>query len=372
MAIDAHQIFTYNNVDELHKMPKHSDWLFGHISYSSTSTVTVNSNPIGFEQIQFFVPKIILFLNATEITIHSYNVTPQSIVTAINNTNIPNTTQPKVAVQPKVTKAQYIEHINALKQHILRGDCYEINYCQEFYSANAAINPIDIFSKLNAITPNPYAALYKQQHSYVLCQSPERYISKVENILTSQPIKGTIKRNTGDAQNDELLKQQLQQSPKEQSENVMIVDLVRNDLSRVCMPHTVKVSELFGVHTYPQVHHLISTVQGSLLPNAAFADIIQATFPMGSMTGAPKVKVMELISKYEATNRGLFSGTIGYIMPNGNFDFNVVIRSILYNAATQYISYYVGSGITIYCNAEQEYEECLLKAKAMQQVLLGN
>ncbi len=149
----------------------------------------------------------------------------------------------------------------------------------------------------------------------------------------------------------------------------MIVDLVRNDLSRICKEGSVKVDELFGVYTFPQVHQMISTISGDLKEGVDFTDMIRATFPMGSMTGAPKRKVMELIEQYEKTKRGIYSGAVGYINPEKDFDFNVVIRSILYNASNQYLSYLVGGGITSQSDPEKEYEECLLKAEAMKQVL---
>ena len=148
----------------------------------------------------------------------------------------------------------------------------------------------------------------------------------------------------------------------------MVVDLVRNDLSKICREGTVQVEELFGIYSFPQVHQMISTITGELQPGLSFADIIKQTFPMGSMTGAPKKKVMELIEQYENTRRGIFSGAVGYIKPGGDFDFNVVIRSILYNQATQYLSYLVGSAITFYSKAAEEYEECLLKAEALKKV----
>ena len=182
-------------------------------------------------------------------------------------------------------------------------------------------------------------------------------------------MKGTIKRNPANQQEDNKLKEYLLQSPKERSENVMVVDLVRNDLTRVCMDGSVNVDELFGVYTYPHVHQMISTISGELKPEVKFSEIIEATFPMGSMTGAPKHRVMELIDEYEVSARGIFSGSVGYISPDGDFDFNVVIRSIMYNASQKYLSYQLGSGITFYSDAEKEWEECLLKGEAIKKVL---
>jgi para-aminobenzoate synthetase component 1 len=182
-------------------------------------------------------------------------------------------------------------------------------------------------------------------------------------------MKGTSKRESHNKEEDERLKKELQQNAKERSENVMVVDMVRNDLSKICTESSVKVDELFGVYTYPQVHQMISTISGDLKPEIKFSEIIEATFPMGSMTGAPKYRVMELIDEYEVSARGIFSGSIGYISPNGDFDFNVVIRSIMYNASKKYLSYQLGSGITFYSDPEKEWEECLLKGEAIKKVL---
>ena len=149
----------------------------------------------------------------------------------------------------------------------------------------------------------------------------------------------------------------------------MVVDLVRNDLSRVCKEGTVTVEELFGVYRFPQVHQMISTIKGELRDGMNLADVLKASFPMGSMTGAPKKRVLELIEQFERTKRGLYSGAVGYIDPKGDYDFNVVIRSLLYNASAKYLNYQVGGGITFYSDAEKEYEECLLKATAIRQLL---
>jgi para-aminobenzoate synthetase component 1 len=226
-----------------------------------------------------------------------------------------------------------------------------------------------VYLQLSYISPSPYAALYKWKDKFCISASPERYLKKTGSSVLSQPIKGTAIRDLNNQQQDEKNKYYLINSEKEKSENVMVVDLVRNDLSKICKEGTVKVAELFGLYSFPQVHQMISSITGELQDELDWVDAIKATFPMGSMTGAPKKKVMELIEQYEQTKRGLYSGAIGYVHPNGNFDFNVVIRSILYNAVDQYLSFQTGSAITFYSNPQQEYEECLLKAKAIRQVL---
>jgi para-aminobenzoate synthetase component 1 len=184
-------------------------------------------------------------------------------------------------------------------------------------------------------------------------------------------MKGTAGRDLMDSANDEALKKVLESSAKEQAENVMIVDLVRNDLSKVCTDGTVKVDELFKIYSFPQVHQMISTISGELDPSVNFSDIVKATFPMGSMTGAPKRRVIELTEQYEVSSRGIYSGAVGYFTPEDDFDFNVVIRSLMYNKSTRYLSYHVGSGITFYSDPEKEWEECLLKAEGIKKVLTG-
>jgi para-aminobenzoate synthetase component 1 len=231
------------------------------------------------------------------------------------------------------------------------------------------VDPLHLYRSLTTVSPNPFSAYYKIETSSLVCASPERFLRKEGDRLFSQPIKGTLHRYHENAMEDERLKQQLFSSSKERSENVMVVDLVRNDLSRVCREGTVRVEELFGIYSFPQVHQMISGISGTLKPGTSFTEIIRALFPMGSMTGAPKKRVLELIDTYEQSRRGIFSGAVGYLKPNGDFDFNVVIRSMMYNAQNGYLSYLVGSGITFYSDAAAEYDECVLKAEAMRAVL---
>ncbi len=354
-------------------------WLFGHFGYDLKNELeelqSNNKDEIGFSDLHFFVPEIVVELSANQLTIYCDTDNAQDIFNEIKDspTCIPTTTiTTPIAIQHRISRQAYISAVQALQQHILRGDCYVINFCQEFFAEAAPINPLAIYQSLAEISPNPFAALYKVNKQFCISASPERYLKKTGDLLLSQPIKGTSKRQVENAAIDEENKQQLLNSEKEKSENVMVVDLVRNDLARVCKEGSVKVSELFGMYSFPQVHQMISSIQGILPEDTNWIDAIKATFPMGSMTGAPKKKVMQLTEHYEQTKRGLYSGSIGYVHPNGNFDFNVVIRSILYNAATQYLSFETGSAITFNSIAADEYEECLLKAAALIQVLQPN
>jgi para-aminobenzoate synthetase component I len=242
-----------------------------------------------------------------------------------------------------------------------------MNYCIEFYG-EAKIDPADTFLLLNRNNPAPFSCFYRYNNKYLLSSSPERFLAKRGQTLVSQPIKGTIKRGCT-PEEDQALKDQLFHDPKERSENVMIVDLVRNDLSRTARDGSVKVKELFGIYTYTYVHQMISTIESTLGENVHFTDAIRECFPMGSMTGAPKVRAMQIIEACEATRRGLYSGAVGYISPTRDFDFNVIIRSILYNGDDQYVSFMAGSAITAASDPEKEFSECLLKAASMAKTL---
>jgi para-aminobenzoate synthetase component 1 len=357
---------------------KKNSWLFGHLGYDLKNEIeklsSLNPDKIGFPDLFFFEPEIVIRFNEKEMIIEAAN--PEKIFAEINADNLPASPSiNKVKIQSRVSKKEYIEIINRLKQHIRRGDCYEINFCQEFFAENAETDPVDVYKKLSHFSPNPFSALYRLNNLWLICASPERFIKKQGNKIISQPIKGTSKRDREDDEKDMLNKDDLRNSAKDRSENVMVVDLVRNDLSKVCKDGTVTVDELYGIYSFPQVHQMISTVSGELKDNISFRDIIKATFPMGSMTGAPKKRVMELIEQYEKTKRGIFSGAVGYILPDGDlpagqadFDFNVVIRSIMYNADSKYLSFQAGSGITFYSDPEQEWEECMMKAEAMKNV----
>jgi para-aminobenzoate synthetase component 1 len=354
---------------------KQQDWCFGHIGYDiknelESGLISKPAPAIGFPDLYFFVPDVLIQFSETECTIGSLADNHETIWQEINEQTI--AASPPVSsleIEERVSKANYLQTIGQLQQHILRGDCYELNYCMEFFSKHAAIEPVPVYHSLSELSPNPFSAFYKVDDSYLLCASPERYLQKKGDTLLSQPMKGTVRRNTSDPQADAQLKEQLLQSEKERSENVMVVDLVRNDMSRVCKEGSVTVEELFGIYSFPQVHQMVSTIKGTIADEFNFTDLIRATFPMGSMTGAPKRKVMQLLDQYEAGSRGIFSGAVGYLAPNGDFDFNVVIRSIMYNAATNYLSFMVGSGITWYANPEEEYAECLLKVEAIKQVI---
>lgn len=268
------------------------------------------------------------------------------------------------------SRSEYIKSVQRIKEHIQQGDIYEINYCITFEACNAEIDPIAIYNKLNRISRAPYSALIKLEDKYIISSSPELFLSQRGKTLITKPIKGTASRSA-DKVVDEKLKRGLRESLKERTENVMIVDVARNDLSRIAGKGSVKVNELYHIESYDQVHQMVSTVSCDLKDNISLDDVINATFPMASMTGAPKIRAMQLIDEFEMLNRGPFSGCVGYINANGDLDLNVLIRSIFYNKKEQYLSFSVGSAITHLCDPEKEFDECLVKAKALIEVLSG-
>ena len=366
---------------------QHQDWLFGFLNYDLKNEIEPNLESTKIDNIQnpilhFFVPKYLVKIENEKVEVgivsESENV-PIAIgsesaldefrkLITFKKSLTTHDSRLTTKISNRISKEDYISTIEKIKNHIQLGDIYEMNFCQEFYAENAEINPVAVFQKLNEISKAPFTSFFKNEANYLMCASPERFLKRQNNTLISQPIKGTRKR-IQDKKQDNLLKQQLFFDEKERSENVMIVDLVRNDFSKIAIKNSVDVEELFGIYSFEQVHQMISTITCNIEQNLLFSEIIKAVFPMGSMTGAPKIAAMELIEQYEPTKRGLFSGAVGYITPKGNFDFNVVIRSILYNSTNNYISIQAGSAITIDCDAEKEYEECLLKAKAMLEAL---
>lgn len=373
------------------------DWLFGHLGYGLAAEtepapeggqapedraaqavprepahggLQSPPDPIGFPDLFFFVPQTVIELHSDHVRIGTLDTDPEVIWREITST-APKEAQATAPITftPRFTREEYLGTVDALRRHILRGDCYEINFCQEFFAQPVALDPFSVWQALSKTSPNPFSAFYRLDDRYLCCASPERFLKRTGAALLSQPIKGTAPRAHDDAATDALRADTLRRSSKDRAENVMVVDLVRNDLARVCVPGSVRVPELYGVYPFPHVHQMITTVTGELLPGTHWTDAIRVCFPMGSMTGAPKNRVVQLIGQYERSRRGLFSGAVGYVTPGGDFDFNVVIRSLLYERKGAYLSYQVGSGITWYSDPEAEYEECLVKAAGIRKAL---
>ncbi len=355
------------------------DYIFGYLTYDVKNDVeqlsSSNFDGLHFADLYFFQPKKLIFVKKEAVEFHYLKMIDDEIESDFEE--IKKAKAPKIEkinsdinIKHRIPQKEYHSKIDEILAHIQRGDIYEVNFCQEFYAENTTINPVKVYRHLNEISAPPFASFLKLDTKIALCASPERYIKKEGLKIISQPIKGTAKRVQSKL-DDTQLAANLMQNEKERAENVMIVDLVRNDLSKTAKKGSVKVEELCKVYSFKQVHQLISTVVSEVKENTHPVDVIRDTFPMGSMTGAPKVAAMKIIEKFEESKRGLYSGTVGYFTPENDFNFNVIIRSILYNASKKYVSYSVGGAITAKSIPDKEYEECLLKAKAMKYVLLN-
>ncbi len=381
LAVDAIETIKTNHLnafDQLERFQKkHNDWSFGYLGYDlkndTESLVSENLDGLDFPDLYFFRPKKVITVSKKEIVFHYLKEHDHEIESDFNDIKLSKPSHseqptPPLKIQSRLSKNEYLQRGQQFLNHIHKGDIYEANFCQEFYAKDASIAPLAIYKALNNISKPPFAAYLKLENLFACCASPERYLKKEGNVLISQPIKGTAKRHQQSCEDSDAASNLLL-SEKERAENVMIVDLVRNDLSKTATKGSVKVTELYQLYTFKQVHQLISTITSELKEGISPVTAIKSTFPMGSMTGAPKISAMEIIEENEASKRGLYSGAIGYFTPEGDFDFNVVIRSILYNATKKFVSFSVGSAITALSDLNAEYEECLVKAAAMRKVL---
>jgi para-aminobenzoate synthetase component 1 len=348
------------------------DWVFGYLSYELKNKALPEQNSgnddfLHFPLMRFFQPEFVVEWNANRVLLHYHanHSSPQRLkeVLEILKAQDEDTTPVIAEFHPAVSETEYIRNVQKVQHHIQQGDVYELNYCIPFDAVAHDLNSAALYKSLNALTEAPFSVYYQDDTHALMCGSPERFLQKRKNRLLSQPIKGTIRR--GSLDDDALLIEKLRADPKERAENIMITDLVRNDLSKVAAPETVRVDELCGIYTFKTVHQMISSISAELAPGKSAVDAIRAAFPMGSMTGAPKVRAAQIIEDVEIRQRGLYSGSFGYFEPNGDFDFNVIIRSLLYHRKSGHLSFQVGSAITSQSDPVKEYEECMLKAEAL-------
>lgn len=367
-------------------------WLFGYFNYDLKNELedlsSENSDNLGFPNFYFFEPIYLLFFDAkgnflidkTKDSTNFEDKVFDKIIEQIENielsnksiyNSLPTINKPKINC--RFTEEEYLKTVEIIQNHIIEGNVYELNLCIEFFIEKLELNPLEAYLELCKISKMPFSSFLKitvdnfgnKSEKYAICASPERFLKKIDKKLISQPIKGTVKRGLTQEE-DEKHKDYLRTSEKERAENMMIVDLVRNDLAKSAEIGSTHVSEIFGIYSFQQVHQMISTVEATLHKDKNWAEAIKNAFPMGSMTGAPKIKATQLIEKYEKSKRALYSGSIGYISPTGNFDFNVVIRTLFYDSLSKYASFQVGGAITYDSDPQSEWEECLLKAKAIR------
>lgn len=384
LAVDMHTELKCDSRNSLENLKEYQqktkDYIFGYLSYDLKNDIeklhSKNVDKLNFPELYFFQPKKLFFIKGNTVKIEyliDYKDEIESDLNKIQNYKSETKTNhtSEIKIKLRIHKDEYYNKINKILAHIHRGNIYEVSFCQEFYAEDSIINPLKVYEELNSISTPPFATFLKLDDTFLLSASPERFLKRTGNTIITQPIKGTIKRGENQSEDQKLIAQ-LENDTKERAENIMIVDLVRNDLSKTAKKGTVQVAELCKVYTFKQVHQLISTITSEVKTTTNSVEIIKSMFPMGSMTGAPKIAAMKIIEELEETKRELYSGAVGYISPTGDFDFNVVIRSILYNQTNKYVSYSVGGAITAKSIPEKEYEECLLKAKAMREVLLNS
>ncbi len=350
-------------------------WSFGFFSYDLKNELeklsSEHRDPLEFPEAYWFHAETVLSHDGNNYwTVATQERDPTEVLTEIR-ASLPlaaSGPRSKVNLRADMDRETYLQRVARIQRHILDGDLYEMNFCQRFGADDVELHAPAVYLALNECSPAPFSGYFRLGSRHLLCASPERFLSKRGNQLIAQPIKGTARRQQ-DPEADSRVGETLRQSEKNRSENVMIVDLMRNDLAKSCMPGTVAVEELFGVYPFPQVWQMISTVTGRLRPGVTGLQAIQNAFPMGSMTGAPKIKSMELIERYENSKRGLFSGALGYFCPEGDFDLNVVIRSLLYDEQSRALSFSAGGAIVHDSVPEEEFEECLVKTAAIRRVL---
>lgn len=355
-----------------------NDFIFGYLGYDLKNDIehlsSNNFDGLHLPDLYFFQPKKLFYIKDGFLEAHYLpsvaNDFSRDFECIKNQKPKDSRGHHKVKIRKRISKKEYLDRLDDILKHIYRGDIYEMNFCQEFYAVDAQIDPLRVYQRLNKISLPPFASYLRINQHFLLSASPERFVRKSRTKVISQPIKGTARRLKKKKLDNELA-QLLAQDEKERAENIMIVDLVRNDLAKTAVKGSIKVEELCKVYSFKQVHQLISTVSSTVDKKTDCIEILKSLFPMGSMTGAPKISAMEIIEKQERTKRSLYSGAVGYLTPDGDFDFNVVIRSIMYNQNRRYLSYSVGGAITAKSDPEKEYQECLLKAIAMKKALIS-
>lgn len=369
-GLNAQSLLAFSFSNETVDLPEmhSSKGYFGYLAYDLKNMLhglrSENDDELQWPESEFFLPELFVRFQTNSIEIIGDNILFENYVRPFldckeNAETYTNKDLLAIPLKPSMSKQMYMQRCRKIKSELQNGNAYELNFCQNF-KAVSTLNPISFAQRLFSSSSAPFSGILKMNHKWIISASPERFLKKEGDKLTSQPIKGTAKRGSS-IKEDQKIKNDLLSDDKERSENVMIVDLVRNDLSKIAKLNSVKVDELCGLYTFNDVHQLISTVSCEIREGLDFLTILKATFPMGSMTGAPKYNVMRLIEKFENFKRGPYSGSIGYVLPNGDFDFNVSIRSLFYDENTKEISVPVGGAITIESDPEKEYKECLIK-----------
>lgn len=367
IGVDALEHYTMEDLEDIYR----EIFLMGYFGYISDSSIPYSLNEfIPFEKSYFFRPRYIIYGYEGRVYFNRNYSEMMEIVSQIETITVtfPKNTAP-LQFQHITTQEEYLNNVKTIQHKIRKGYFYQLNYCIELQAENVLLHPIASYIQTNKETKAPMSALLKMGEKYVLSYSPERYMTKRQDTMIAQPMKGTARRNLSDTILDEEIKLTLENDPKERAENTMIVDLIRHDMTPYTAVGSIQVDELCQVYSYPAVHQMISTISARLIDDMDTIPALLCTLPAGSMTGAPKKEVISHISEVENFCRNIYSGNIGYIDTEGDYDFNVVIRTLEYDAHTHRASIHVGSAITLQSIPEQEYEECLLKADSILQHL---
>jgi len=346
------------------------NWLLGFITYEYGfqfyEDININKSfKFNFSPFCFFVPKHLLvkkqsnfyYITNDEKEFNSILQDLKRIKLFDQNYNA----KIDFFLKSRTSKKDYYGNFDYILEKIRNGEVYEVNYTIEFFNESVEIEPSLVFYRFSEYNPNPFSCFVKHDNRYLICSSPERFLKKDKNKLLTQPIKGTILKDSN--------KNKPKISYKNKLENIMTVDLARCDLSGIALPNTLKVSKLLCLKELPTLFQVVSEICCEVSEDISFKEILKHTFPMASMTGIPKQSALYIINDVENYAREIYSGTVGYIDNNGNFDFNVVIRSLIYNKEICLLSYPVGGAITIYSNKEEEFNECLLKVKGLEKSL---
>lgn len=351
------------------------DWTFGFLSYGYKDRLerlgSRFTDEFGWPESGWFIPRFVLEWVNDQCVLHVLEGDEEAGLALVESwREATHEPMARIAVdwRDEVSREAYLEHARILLEHIHRGDIYELNYCVARLANNPAFDPFAAFDRMLAHTDAPFAGLLKWEGRFALCMSPERFLAFRGDEVRGEPMKGTRRRGNGEEEDERLLAE-LARDVKERSENIMAVDVMRNDLARVSVPGSVAVTGLCEVRTYPRVHQMVSTIEGRLEPNRHAFDAVRASFPMASMTGAPKISAMRLIDEHESRARGLYSGTMGFFAPDGTADLNVIIRALLFDKASGRLCIETGSALTAQCDPVAEWEECRVKFNSIADAL---
>lgn len=343
------------------------DWIFGFLAYGYKDRLehlgSRCSDDFGWPESMWFIPRFVVEWSRGEARLHVHDGDDAAGMALVESWLKLRSSQIRPAAlawKEEVSRESYLEHVQHLLGHIHRGDIYELNFCMARTAHAPDFDPCTAFDRMLDHTDAPFAGLLRWGSRHALCMSPERFLAFRGRTAHGEPMKGTRPRGVG-REEDERLRVELYRDAKERSENIMAVDVMRNDLARVSMPGSVSVTGLCEVRTYPRVHQMVSTIEATLEPDRNAFDAVRASFPMASMTGAPKISAMRLIDEHEPRARGLYSGTMGFFAPDGTADLNVIIRSLLFDAASGQLCILTGSALTAQCDPAAEWEECRVK-----------